>query len=66
MKLVGHVNRLWKATDFRQFLCYSGIYVLKDNLEENVYYHYLLLCCAPDHLYKGEKKSMVALTELIF
>lgn len=37
---------VWKATDFRQFLCYSGMVVLKDKLEENVYYHYLLLSCA--------------------
>lgn len=37
---------VWKATDFRQFLCYSGMVVLKDKLEENVYYHFLLLCCA--------------------
>lgn len=37
---------VWKATDFRQFLCYTGMVVLKDKLDNNVYYHFLLLVCA--------------------
>lgn len=36
---------LWKATEFRQFLLYSSIVVLKDTVDENVYYHWLCLVC---------------------
>lgn len=37
---------LWKATEFRQFMLYSGIVLLKDNVDDNVYYHWLLFVCA--------------------
>ncbi|KAK6183410.1 hypothetical protein SNE40_010899 [Patella caerulea] len=36
----------WKATEFRQFLLYSGILVLKKNLPAELYYHFLLLYVA--------------------
>ncbi|XP_036339769.1 uncharacterized protein LOC118749100 [Rhagoletis pomonella] len=36
----------WKATEFRMFLFYYGIYVLKDELPDDVYYEFLLLHCA--------------------
>lgn len=36
---------LWKATEFRQFLLYSSLVILKDNVGEDVYYHWLLLVC---------------------
>lgn len=34
---------LWKATEFRQFLLYTGIVVLKGSVHEDIYYHFLLL-----------------------
>uniref|UniRef100_A0A0K8USQ8 Transposase domain-containing protein n=1 Tax=Bactrocera latifrons TaxID=174628 RepID=A0A0K8USQ8_BACLA len=36
----------WKAIEFRMFLFYYGIYVLKDELPGDVYYEFLLLHCA--------------------
>lgn len=36
----------WKATEFRQFLLYTGIVVLKDELHEDVFYEFLLLHCS--------------------
>ncbi|XP_049302035.1 uncharacterized protein LOC125775444 isoform X1 [Bactrocera dorsalis] len=33
----------WKATEFRQFLLYIGIFVLKDCISSDHYYHFLLL-----------------------
>lgn len=36
----------WKATEFRQFLLYTGIVVLKDVIDDNTYYHFLLIHCA--------------------
>lgn len=36
----------WKATEYRQFLLYTGIVVLKDNIDEDIYYEFLVLHCA--------------------
>lgn len=36
----------WKGTELRTFLHYIGIVVLKDNLQYEVYEHFLLLFCA--------------------
>ncbi|XP_067614083.1 uncharacterized protein [Eurosta solidaginis] len=36
----------WKSTEYRQFLLYSGIFVLKDCIPDNLYYNFLLLHCA--------------------
>lgn len=36
----------WKATEFRQFLLYTGIVLLKDLVSDDLYYHFLLLHCA--------------------
>ncbi|KAJ8678823.1 hypothetical protein QAD02_014613 [Eretmocerus hayati] len=36
----------WKATEFRFFLLYCGMFVLKDILPEKHYKHFMLLCVA--------------------
>ncbi|XP_017476345.1 PREDICTED: uncharacterized protein LOC108366438 [Rhagoletis zephyria] len=36
----------WKATEFRQFLLYTGLSVLKNRVDDNIYYEYLLLHCS--------------------
>lgn len=36
----------WKATEFKQFLNYSGIVVFKDLVNDDVYHHFLLYFCA--------------------
>lgn len=36
----------WKAVEYRLFLLYVGIVVLKDNVPREVYYHFLLLSTA--------------------
>ena len=36
----------WKATEFRQFLLYSGIVVLKNVLTKSCYHHFLSLSAA--------------------
>lgn len=36
----------WKATEFRQFLLYTGISVLKNELSDDQYYEFKLLHCA--------------------
>lgn len=34
---------LWKATEFRTFLMYTGVVVLKGAVHDDLYYHFLLL-----------------------
>lgn len=36
----------WKATEFRQFLLYTGILVLKGSIHDELYYEFLLLHCS--------------------
>ena len=36
----------WKATEFRQFLLYTGILVLKEHVKTEVYRHFLILSVA--------------------
>ena len=36
----------WKATEFREFILYTGPLVLKDILHEEYYFHFLTLHCA--------------------
>ena len=36
----------WKATDFQQFLLYSGLVVLKGIVTDQFYYHFLSLSIA--------------------
>ncbi|XP_036319869.1 uncharacterized protein LOC118734260 [Rhagoletis pomonella] len=49
----------WKSTEYRQFLLYSGIFVLKNCVDEHLYYHFLLLhasirILSSERSYKGE------------
>ena len=41
-----HELRNWKATEFRMFLCYTGVVVLRDVVEPEIYGNYLLLMSA--------------------
>lgn len=36
----------WKATEYRQFVLYTGILVFKNLVSDDFYYHFLLLHCA--------------------
>uniref|UniRef100_A0A1B0CBC6 Putative transposase domain-containing protein n=1 Tax=Lutzomyia longipalpis TaxID=7200 RepID=A0A1B0CBC6_LUTLO len=36
----------WKATEWRTFLMYTGVVILKDILKEDVFYNFLLLFCS--------------------
>lgn len=36
----------WKATEFRQFLLYTGIVALKEEVHPDIYYEFLLLHCS--------------------
>lgn len=38
--------KFWKGSEFRTFLMYLGIVVLKDFMESEIYEHFLLLFCA--------------------
>uniref|UniRef100_A0A1B0CU09 Transposase domain-containing protein n=1 Tax=Lutzomyia longipalpis TaxID=7200 RepID=A0A1B0CU09_LUTLO len=37
---------LWKGTEFRTFLLYLGVVILRDFVNSEVYYHFLLLFCS--------------------
>ena len=41
-----HELEHWKATEFRMFLCYTGLAALHDILPKKYYQHFLLLVCA--------------------
>lgn len=36
----------WKATEFRQFILYTGIVILADIVDDDFYYHFCLLDCS--------------------
>ncbi|XP_055687362.1 uncharacterized protein LOC129792384 [Lutzomyia longipalpis] len=40
------VLRYWKGTEYRAFLLYVGIVILKNHVAEHIYQHFLLLFCA--------------------
>lgn len=41
-----HIFKFWKGQEFRNFLIYFSIVVLKDHLAERYYFHFLKLFCA--------------------
>lgn len=52
---------MWKATEFRQFLLYTGVLALKDVLDPDIYQHFLtlhvavrILCCRETLLSHGD------------
>lgn len=49
----------WKGTEFRTFLLYVGIVVLKPILPSNEYEHFKLLSCAAKFLYSDVYKYYV-------
>jgi len=44
----------WKATEFREILLYTGVIVLKSNLKEEFYEHFLLLVVSIRILYSNQ------------
>lgn len=67
---IDHLS-LWKATECRQFLLYTGMVVLKDNVDDNTYYHFLLLMSAirllvaPTNVKENASTARILLTEFV-
>ena len=51
----------WKATELRQFLLYTGIVVLKNNVHESIYKNFLLLSVAIRILSYSQMKKIALL-----
>lgn len=56
----------WKATEFRCFLLYTGIVIFKNYLENEVYEHFLSLCCAVRICSCDQYKEMIPLAKQLF
>lgn len=59
----------WKATEFRTFLLYVGIIILKNSLADEVYEHFLLLFVAvrlSSNRFYSEKENVQNLTKILF
>lgn len=56
----------WKGTEFRAFLLYFGIVILKDHLPEIVYNHFLMLSCAVTICYTDFYKKYLPLAKIWF
>lgn len=62
---------LWKATECRQFLLYTGMVALKGNVDDNTYYHFLLLMSAirllvaPSHVKENAATANCLLAEFV-
>ncbi|XP_036336233.1 uncharacterized protein LOC118746489 [Rhagoletis pomonella] len=48
----------WTSSEFRQFLLYTGVFILKDSINMDLYYHFLLLHCGI-RLLSRQKSSKV-------
>lgn len=61
----------WKSTEFRQFALYTGIVVLKDLVDDDTYYHFLLFHCAyrllacPDNCIENTNCAQALLEEFV-
>lgn len=53
----------WKGTEYRTFLLYIGIVVLKSVLSKVVYQHFLLLFCAATICSSNSHKHFLPLAE---
>lgn len=58
--------RFWKGLEFRTFLLYIGIVVLKDNLLDAAYEHFLLLFCAVTLCSSNEYIQYLNIAERLF
>lgn len=47
----------WKATEFWQFLLYTGVIALKDEVNEEIFYEFLLLHSACRLLYSKKHRQ---------
>lgn len=57
------VFKYWKGVEFRQFLLYAGIVVLKDELRSDCYQHFIKLFCAVTICYCNYYKDYINLAE---
>ncbi|XP_055306815.1 uncharacterized protein LOC129571070 [Sitodiplosis mosellana] len=58
--------KFWKGTEFRSFLLYYGIAVLKNYLPEDVYRHFLILVCATTICYTDVYRVFLPLSKIWF
>lgn len=58
--------KYWKATEFRTFLMYTGMVILKDFLETEAYEHFLTLCCAVRLCSSDSYEDMLPLVKNLF
>lgn len=49
----------WKATEFRQFLLYTGPVVLAEILHPNMYKNFLLLSVGTEYSYSDKQRSLL-------
>lgn len=60
------VMKYWKGTEFRTFLLYTGIVILKDYLDSEAYDHFLVLFCAIRICSCNKYRSMWSLAGKLF
>lgn len=58
--------KFWKGTEFRSFLLYFGMVVLKDYLPQDVYRHFLILMCATTICYTDTYQSYLPMSKIWF
>lgn len=58
--------KFWKGTEFRAMLLYYGLVVLKENLPNDVYLHYVKLTCAVRICYTDAYKSYRPIAKMWF